>query len=136
MPMKKMRPAESPAAYVAKLDGWQAKCVRQIRFVVRASAKFEERIKWGNLVYFANGPAIVVRAEPKRVLFGFWRGKRLGSIESRLKPGGKYEMATLVLHEDTELSLTVVRRLAKAAAALNRRMGDPTAIAKPARKAR
>ena len=45
-------------------------------------------------------------------------------------------MATLVLHEDTELSLTVVRRLAKAAAALNRRMGDPTAIAKPARKAR
>ncbi len=134
--MRRMRPAESPAAYVAKLDGWQAKCVRQLRFVVRASAKFEERIKWGNLVYFANGPAIVIRAEPRRVLFGFWRGKRLGSIEPRLKPGGKYEMATLVLHEDTAFSLTVVRRLTKAAVALNRRIGNPTATVKPARKAR
>ena len=133
--MRKMRPAESPAAYVAKLGGWQAKCVRQLRFVVRASAP-DERIKWGNLVYFANGPAIVIRAEPKRVLFGFWRGKRLRSIEPRLRPGGKYEMATLDLHEDTALSLAVVRRLARAAVALNRRIGDPTAAAKPARRAR
>ena len=45
-------------------------------------------------------------------------------------------MATLVLHEDTALSLAVVRRLTRAAVALNRRIGDPTAIAKPARKAR
>ena len=132
--LRKMRPAESPAAYVAKLRGWQAKCVRQLRFVVRASAP-DERIKWGNLVYFSDGPVIVIRAEPKRVLFGFWRGKRLRSIEPRLKPGGKYEMATLELHADTALSLTAVRRLTKAAVALNRRIGDPTAIAKPARKA-
>lgn len=136
MAMRKVRPAESPAAYVAKLDGWQAKCVRQLRFVVRAGAKLEERIKWTNLVYFSNGPVIVIRAEPKRVLFGFWRGKRLRSIEPRLKPGGKYEMATLELREDTALSLTTVRRLVKAAVALNRRIGDPTAAAKPARKAR
>ena len=132
--MKKTRPADSPAAYVDKLEGWQAKCVRKLRFVVRANAP-DERIKWGNLVYFANGPAIVIRAEPKRVLFGFWRGKRMRSIEPRLKPGGKYEMATLELHEDTALSLTTVRRLARAAVALNRRMGDPTAAARTARKA-
>ncbi len=134
--MKKMRPADSPAAYVDKLHGWQAKCVRKLRFVILASAKLEERIKWTNLVYFSNGPVIVIRAEPKRVLFGFWRGKRMRSVEPRLKPGGKYEMATLELHEDTALSLTTVRRLTKAAVALNRRLGDPTAIAKPARKAR
>ncbi len=134
MAMKKMRPAESPAAYVAKLGGWQAKCVRQLRFVVRASARLDEQIKWGNLVYFSNGPVLVIRAEPRRVLFGFWRGKRLREIEPRLKPGGKYEMATLVLHEDTEISLAVARRLTRAAVALNRKVGDPTAIAKPARK--
>ena len=89
--------------------GWQAKCVRQLRFVVRASARLDEKIKWGNLVYFSNGPVLVIRAEPRRVLFGFWRGKRLREIEPRLKPGGKYEMATLVLHEDTEISLAVAR---------------------------
>lgn len=133
--MKKVRPAESPAAYVTRLDGWQAKCVRRLRFVVRASARLEERIKWGNLVYFANGPVIVIRAEPKRVLFGFWRGKRLRSLEPRLKPGGKHEMATLELHEETALSLTAVRRLTRAAVALNRRLGDPTALARPARTA-
>ena len=45
-------------------------------------------------------------------------------------------LAPLVLLEDTALNLTVVRRLAKAAVALNRRIGDPTAIARPVRKAR
>ena len=135
MVMKKVRPAESPAAYVDKLHGWQAKCVRKLRYVARASAKLDERIKWGNLVYFSNGPVLVIRAEPKRVLFAFWRGKRLRALEPRLKPGGKYEMATLELHEDTPLDLAVVRRLVRAAVALNRRLGDPTAAAKPARDA-
>ena len=31
----------------------------------------------------------------ERVLFGFWRGQRLRLIEPRLKPGGKFEMATV-----------------------------------------
>jgi len=132
--MKKVRPAASPAAYVSALGGWQADCVKRLRFAVRASAKLDEVIKWGNLVYFSDGPVIVIRAEPKRVLFGFWRGKRLRSIEPRLKPGGKYEMATLELHEDSELSLAVVRRLTRAAVALNHKIGDPTAAARPARR--
>jgi hypothetical protein len=132
--MRKLRPAKSPAAYVASLGGWQAKCVRTLRLTLRANAKLDEQIKWGNLVYFSNGPVIVIRAEPKRVLFGFWRGKRLRAIEPRLKPGGRYEMATLELHEDTLLNQRVVRRLTRTAVNLNRRIGDPTAIAKPARK--
>jgi hypothetical protein len=134
--MRKIRPAECPGDYVDSLDGWQAKCVRQLRRALRTSAKLDERIKWGNLVYFSNGPVIVIRAEPKRVLFGFWRGKRLRSIEPRLKPGGKYEMATLELREDTALGMATVRRLAIAAVALNRRNGDPTAVARPKRKPR
>ena len=97
-----------------------------LRFTVRASAKFDETIKWGNLVYFSNGPVLMIRAEDERVLFGFWRGKRLRTLEPRLKPGGKYEMATLEIREDTPVSLAVVRRLAKEAAALNKKIGDPT----------
>jgi hypothetical protein len=132
--MKKVRPAASPAVYVSALAGWQAQCVKRLRFTARASAKLDEVIRWGNLVYFSSGPVMVIRAEPKRVLFGFWRGKRLRSIEPRLKPGGKYEMATLELHEDSELSLAVVRRLTRAAVVLNHKIGDPTAAAKPGRR--
>ena len=95
---------------------------------MRASAELEEVIKWGHLVYFSNGPALLIRAEEHRVLFGFWRGQRLREIEARLKPGGKYEMATVELHENGKVSAGVVRRLVRAAVGLNETLGNPTAI--------
>ena len=85
-----------------------------------------EIIKWGHLVYFANGPVLLIRAEDKRVLFGFWRGQRLRDIEPRLKPGGKYEMATLELVEETPLERETVVELVREAVALNAAHGDPT----------
>jgi hypothetical protein len=63
-------------------------------------------------------------------LFGFWRGQRLRTIEARLKPGGKYEMATLELREGTAIDAATVRRLVKKAVALNKKLGDPTLAAK------
>lgn len=132
--MRKSAPAASPAQYVAALRGWQAGVVRRLRAAVRASAALEEAIKWGNLVYFSNGPVIVIRAEPKRVLFGFWRGQRLERLEPRLKPGGKYEMATIVLTEASTLGPATIRRLTRAAVALNRKLGDPTRVTGPARR--
>jgi hypothetical protein len=98
--MKKSIPAASPDAYVDGLTGWQGVTVRGLRAAVVASADLHEVIKWGHLVYLSNGPVLLIRAEGHRVLFGFWRGKRLREIESRLKPGGKYEMATVELRED------------------------------------
>jgi hypothetical protein len=124
--MRKSAPAADPNAYVAALKGWKQERVLMLREAVRAAARFEERIKWGHLVYFANGPVLLIRAEEARVLFGFWRGKRLQKIEPRLKGGGKYEMATLELFEDTPIAAAVATRLAKEAAALNRKLGDPT----------
>lgn len=123
--MTKSTPAPNPDAYVAALSGWQRPCVEALRKAVKGAARFEEVIKWGNLVYFSNGPVIVIRAEAARVLFGFWRGKRLREIEPRLKPGGKYEMATLELREVDTVTATVARRLAKEAVALNAALGDP-----------
>ncbi len=128
--MQKAKPAASPAAYVAALDGWRRKCVKALRATVRASAPLEEVVKWGHLVYLANGPVLLIRAEEGRVLFGFWRGQRLRAIEARLKPGGKYEMATLELHEDVTVDSATVRRLTREAVALNKRLGDPTLAAK------
>ena len=130
MAMVKMKPAANPDAYVAALDGWRRACVEGIRAAVCASAKLEEVIKWGHIVYFSNGPALLIRAEESRVLFGFWRGKRLLAIEPRLKPGGKYEMATLELREGMSIEPATVRRLVKEAVALNREIGNPTLDAK------
>ena len=62
-----------------------------------------------------------------------WRGQRLREIEPRLKPGGKYEMATLEVREGMTINPAVASRLAREAVALNRTLGDPTKIAKAGR---
>ena len=129
MTMKSMVAAESPAAYVKALTGWRKSLVTALRRSTLDAATLEERIKWGNIVYFSNGPVCMVRAEDARVLFGFWRGQRLREIEPRLKGGGRYEMATLVLEEGDTLGPAVARRLVREAVKLNKSLGDPTAAA-------
>lgn len=130
--MRRAAPAASPDAYVHALSGWQRRCVETLRAAVRRAAAFDEVIKWGHLVYLAQGPAVLIRAEETRVLFGFWRGQRLCAIEKRLKRGGKFEMATLEFREGTALDPDTAARLAAEAAALNARLGDPTKVAKRA----
>lgn len=128
--MKKATPAASPDAYVAALDGWRRACVESLRASVRGASALDEVIKWGHLVYLANGPLLLIRAEDDRVLLGFWRGQRLRAVEPRLKPGGKYEMATLELREGDVIEPETVRRLTRDAIALNEAVGDPTRAAK------
>ena len=131
--MRKMVAAASPDAYVEALDGWRRKIVEVLRTSVRAASALEEVVKWGHLVYLANGPVLLIRAEEERVLFGFWRGQRLGALEPRLKPSGKYDMATLELREGMTVKPATVRRLTREAVALNTTLGDPTNAAKPRR---
>jgi len=128
--MKRSVPAESPDAYVAALAGWRRACVDELRAAVRGAARLSEVIKWGHLVYLAEGPVLLIRAEEERVLLGFWRGQRLRELEPRLKPGGRYEMASVELREGDTLTPAVVRRLTAHAVALNEREGDPTHIAR------
>ena len=97
--MKKTTPAPNPDAYMSALVGWRKACVEGLRAAATGAARTEEMIKWGHLVYQSNGPVLLIRAEDHRVLFGFWRGQRLRELEPRLKPGGKYEMATIELRE-------------------------------------
>jgi hypothetical protein len=76
----------------------------------------------------SDGPAFLIRAEDHRVILGFWRGQRLQSLEPRLMPGGKYEMARIDIDQHMELDVELVARLAREAVALNRTFGDPTKL--------
>ncbi|MGH6651139.1 MAG: DUF1801 domain-containing protein [Sphingopyxis sp.] len=117
--------AESPDAYVAALSGWQLERCQMLRAAVMRAAAFDETIKWTNLVFMANGPCILIRAEEHRVLLGFWRGKRLRAIEPRIKASGKYELGNLVMTEETVVDPAMVERLAAEAYRLNFDIGNP-----------
>lgn len=127
--MKKSAPAGSPDAYIAALGGWQRPLVEGLRRSALAAGKLDEQIKWGHLVYFSDGPVLLIRAEENRVLLGFWRGRRLRDLEVRLKPGGKYELATMALREGDQIDPERVKSLVKAAIDLNHTIGDPTTAA-------
>jgi hypothetical protein len=122
--------AKTPDAYVKLQRGWKRDCVEHLRAHVLAAVKLEEALKWGHLVYFSNGPVLLIRVEPERVLFGFWRGQRLRDREPTLKPGGKYEMATMAITGEPFPSATRVRKLVKAAVSLNQELGNPQDDAK------
>ena len=124
--MRKEKPAESPDAYAEALSGWRRGIVDALRAATRAAGAPEERIKWGHIVCFSNGPVLLIRAEDARVLFGFWRGKRLRNIEPRLKPGGKYELATMTFLEGDVVDGALAERLVREAVRLNADVGDPT----------
>jgi hypothetical protein len=119
--------ADSPDAYIAALSGWQLERCRMMRAAIMAAAPFEETIKWTNLVFMANGPCILIRAEAHRVLLGFWRGKRLRDLEPRIKASGKYELGNLVLTEASEVGSGQVSKLAAEAFRLNAELGNPAA---------
>jgi hypothetical protein len=120
--------AADPDSYVAALTGWQRGTVEELRAAVRGAAPLEERIKWTHLVYFTDGPVLLIRAEAGRVLLGFWRGKRLRALEPRLKASGKYEMATIVLRPGDNVPAETVTALVREAVRLNAELGDPTSL--------
>ena len=119
--------AESPDAYITALSGWQRERAAMMRAAIMAAAPFEETIKWTNLVFMANGPCVLIRAEEHRVLLGFWRGKRLRDVDPRIKASGKYELGNLVMTEAMEITPDQVARLAGEAFRLNATLGNPAA---------
>jgi hypothetical protein len=121
--------AASPDAYVDALSGWKRECVTMLRAAINAGAPFDEIIKWRNLVFVSNGLCILIHTEDRRVLLGFWRGKRLAKLDERIKPSGKYELGNITLLEGTPIDPADITRLAAAAAALNAELGDPTKLA-------
>ncbi len=57
----------SPDEYVQSITGWQRDRVDMLRSIAARVGEADETIKWGHLVYLANGPAYLIRAEEHRV---------------------------------------------------------------------
>lgn len=123
-----MKAAANPDAFVDELAGWRRELVVMLRAAVNAGAAFDEIIKWGNLVFVHNGLSVLIHVEEQRVVFGFFRGKRLTGLEPRIRPSGKYELGNVVFFEGDAIEPGQVERLAREAARLNDEFGDPTAI--------
>jgi hypothetical protein len=121
-----MKAAANPDAFVQELSGWQLELVTMLRTAVNAGAAFDEIIKWGNLIFVHGGLCLLIHVEDHRVVFGFFRGKRLTALEPRIKPSGKYELGNIVFFEGDWLDPAHVAALARAAATLNDELGDPT----------
>ena len=116
----------SPDEYIQSISGWRRDRVEMLRAIARKVDDAEETVKWGHLVYVANGPAFLIRAEEQRVLFGFWRGKRLLDIEPRMTGTGKYEMKSLDLRQETVIDPAVAEALIRESIRLNLSIGNPT----------
>jgi len=125
--MIKGQVAESPDAYVVALTGWQRVYVEMLRAAFHAGGDFSETIKWTNLLFVSNGPCMVVRAEETRVIIAFFRGKRLMHLDPRIKPSGKFELATFIVKSDPCMEPSLFTLWAKTAAALNAELGSPMA---------
>ena len=123
-----MKAAANPDAFVEELFGWKRELVAMLRAAVNAGAKFDEIIKWGNLVFVHQGLAVLIHVEDHRVVLGFFRGQRLTGLEPRIKPSGKYELGNIVFFEGDTIEPEQVERLAREAADQNDELGDPTAL--------
>jgi hypothetical protein len=118
----------SPQEWLASLGAWQRPLVDAMRAAILSAATFSETVKWRNLVFVSDGPAVLIHAEDDRILLGLWRGKRLRDREPLLKASGKYELANWTFRPGDEIDPARIAALAHAAAALNAELGDPTRL--------
>lgn len=111
--------------YVAGLSGWQGEAVAALRRDILAAGGVTEAFKWGHPIWEAGGPICLVKAHKAHVTLGFWRGALMAELDSRLEPGGSFQMASIKLKGPGEITADEVRRLVEAAVALNTKHGDP-----------
>ena len=123
--MPRIKAYASPDDWLEDAGIWQRQVIDKLIAAITQAEDFELAIRYGNLFFFHHGQCIVIRHEEERVILGFFRGKRLLATQPRLKPGGKYELANIVLTQqscDVPENLT---ELALQAARLNEQLGDP-----------
>ena len=112
--------------YIAKFPDWRGEVAVLLRSLVLATVpEAREAIKWAQPVFEDNGPFCYFKVHARHVTLGFWRGAQLASGKGVLQSSGE-KMAHARFLASGDVHPAAIKRWIREAAALNRRLGDPT----------
>lgn len=113
-------------AYIRALDADRAAIVSALRSVVLAAVPdAKESIKWAHPTYDKGGPFCYVKAFPRYVNLGFWRGAALDDPAGIVRSGGE-KMGHVRIEAMADIKTSTLTKLVRQAAALNAQLGDPS----------
>jgi hypothetical protein len=112
--------------YIAAFDDWRTDAMKRLREVVKEGAPHSAvGIKWAQPVWEWNGPMIWMKAYPKHVDIGFWRGTEMDDPKKVLTGDGE-RMRHIKITSVEEIPADALRELVKQAVKLNTAKGNPT----------
>jgi hypothetical protein len=112
--------------YIAAFDDWRTDAMTRLREVVKEGAPHSAvGIKWAQPVWEWNGPMIWMKAYPKHVDIGFWRGTEMEDPKKVLTGDGE-RMRHIKITSVEEIPADALRELVKQAVKLNTAKGNPT----------
>jgi hypothetical protein len=113
-------------AYVAALPDGQREIAEAVRRLVRSAApEARETFKWAQPVFESGGPFAYIRAFPRHVNFGFWRGVEVDRSRGILETGGS-KMAHIKLRRVSDIDEAILAEMVREAVRLNAEKGDPS----------
>jgi hypothetical protein len=112
--------------YIAAFDDWRTDAMKRLREVVKEGAPHSAvAIKWAQPVWEWNGPMIWMKAYPKHVDIGFWRGTEMEDPKKVLTGDGE-RMRHIKITSVDDIPADALRDLVKQAVQLNTAKGNPT----------
>jgi hypothetical protein len=112
--------------YIAAFDDWRTDAMKRLREVVKEGAPHSAvGIKWAQPVWEWNGPMIWMKAYPKHVDIGFWRGTEMEDPKKVLTGDGE-RMRHIKITSLKDIPADALRDLVKQAVQLNTAKGNPT----------
>ena len=112
--------------YIAAFDDWRTDAMKRLREVVKEGAPHSAvGIKWAQPVWEWNGPMIWMKAYPKHVDIGFWRGTEMEDPKKVLTGDGE-RMRHIKITSVKDIPADALRELVKQAVKLNTAKGNPT----------
>jgi hypothetical protein len=112
--------------YIAAFDDWRTDAMKRLREVVKEGAPHSAvAIKWAQPVWEWNGPMIWMKAYPKHVDIGFWRGTEMDDPKKVLTGDGE-RMRHIKITSVDDIPTDALRDLVKQAVQLNTAKGNPT----------
>lgn len=112
--------------YIAAFDDWRTDAMKRLREIVKEGAPHSAvGIKWAQPVWEWNGPMIWMKAYPKHVDIGFWRGTELEDPKKVLTGDGE-RMRHIKITSVDDIPADALREMVKEAVKLNTAKGNPT----------